>query len=188
MHSFGRDPHLRVTHHASRDTRGGYPARIRAHRAGHRTSEFAAQAKAFRQLGQIDNFVFVLDGDKEEERTQYEEKIHQAAGKEVPVLFLPGRVAPEVWVWRQLAERCEAASGELGVTADTLRKRMNQFDAIYDAASDPASEIAKNKQHELAQALGRNAPEICRIVARIQPGHILFPKLGYAFTYGAEAT
>ena len=130
--------------------------------------EFAAQAKAFRQFGQIDNFVFVLDGDKEEERTRYEEEIHKAAGKEVPVLFLPGRTVPEVWVWRQAAERCEAVSGELGVTAPNLRERMNHLDATYDAATDYASEIAKNKLHDLAQALGRNAPEICRVVARVE--------------------
>ena len=131
-------------------------------------SEFAAQAKVFRRLGQIDNFVFVLDGDREEERTRYEERIHQAAGKEVPVLFLPGRTAPEVWVWREAAERCEVVSGELGVTAANLRERMNHLDATYDAASDHASEIAKNKLHDLAQALGRNAPEICRVVARVE--------------------
>lgn len=128
--------------------------------------EFATHARAFRKFGQIDNFLFVLDGDKEPERADYENRIRSGAERDVPVLFLPGGVAPEVWVWRQLSDRRDVASSDLSITPADLLERMHRLDAIYDAASDRPAEIAKNKVRDLAQGLGRAVPEICRLVAR----------------------
>ena len=133
-------------------------------------SEFPAHATAFRKFGQIRSFVFVLDGDKRGSDT--DRKIHERAGDNVPVYFLPGRSAPESWVWDTLrrldtVETAELTT-ELGIGAGDLSERMNRLDSIYDSASDHPARIAKTKLRGLAEPLGRNAPDICRVVARLE--------------------
>ena len=128
--------------------------------------EFAGHARAFRKFGTIEDFVFVLDGDKKE--GAHARRIREAAGREVPVLFLPGRAAPEVWVWRQLRSGAEAVTGGFPLDAGGLTARMDQLDAIYDSASDSPGEIAKNKLHELTETLKVSVPDLCRRVARAE--------------------
>ena len=128
--------------------------------------EFPAHATAFRKFGQIRNFVFILDGDKR--ASNVELKIHEGAGGTVPVLFLPGRDAPEVWVWERLRGSPDEAAPELGIDAADLSARMNQLDSIYDSASDGPSRIAKAKLRYLSEPLGWDAPDVCRVVARLE--------------------
>ena len=45
---------------------------------------------------------------------------------------------------------------------------MNQADAVYDSASDSPSEIDKSKFSHLCEQLNREAPEVCRVVARLE--------------------
>ena len=129
--------------------------------------EFPAHAAAFRKFGQIQNFVFVLDGDKR--GSDIEQKIRNAAGSDVPVLFLPGNGAPEVWVWERLRADGGAAQ-ELGIDTDNMAKRISRLDAVYDSASDEPSQIAKAKLRDLAEARGRNAADVCRAAARLEAG------------------
>ena len=125
--------------------------------------EFPAHATAFRKFGQIENFVFVLDGDK---RTSgLERRIREQAGSDVPVLFLPGDDAPEAWVWARLRRSTGDQAAELGVAAE-LSDRMQRLDAIYDSASDRPGAIAKAKLRGLAEPLGRSPADLCRAVAR----------------------
>ena len=128
--------------------------------------QFPAHAAAFRRFGQIRNFVFVLDGDQRNRRVA--EKIKDAAGEDVPVLFLPGHNAPEVWTWETLPKRAEETAERLGVAAPDLLGRMARLDSVYDSASDSQSEIAKTKLHNLAEFLSRGVPDVCRQVARIE--------------------
>ena len=130
--------------------------------------EFPAHATAFRKFGQIQNFVFVLDGDKRGSDT--EDKIRARAGIDVPVLFLPGRDAPESWVWDGLRRLPVGSTVELGTEPGDLSERMSRLDSIYDSASDRPARIAKTKLHGLAEPLGRSAPELCRVVARLEAG------------------
>ena len=127
-------------------------------------SEFPTHAAAFRKFGQIQNFVFVLDGDKRGS----EQKIRDAAGSNVPVFFLPGNGAPEIWVWEHLRRRANDSAAELGIAADDLARRIGRLDAVYDSASDTPSQIAKAKLRDLAEALGRNTADICRAAARLE--------------------
>jgi predicted ATPase len=133
-------------------------------------SEFPVHAIAFRKFGQIRNFVFVLDGDKR--GSDILDKIQDSARTEVPVLFLPGRDAPEVWVWetlRTLSRNNEkAAATELGINQGELLRLIDQANAVYDSASDRPSEIAKSKLRSLAEDLHRDTPDICRIVAKLE--------------------
>ena len=63
-------------------------------------NEFPTHAAAFRKFGQIQSFVFVLDGDAR--NSDIPDRIRQNARSEAPVLFIPGRHAPEAWVWDAL--------------------------------------------------------------------------------------
>ncbi len=126
--------------------------------------EFPAHATAFRKFGRIENFVFVLDGDKR--ASGLERRIRERAESDVPVLFLPGDDAPEPWVWAQLRGSAGEQAAELGVAAAELSERMQRLDAIYDSASDRPGAIAKAKLRGLAEPLGRSPADLCRAVAR----------------------
>lgn len=126
--------------------------------------EFPTHAAAFKKFGQVENFVFVLDGDKRNNNVV--DKIREAAGSNRPILFLPGHEAPEVWVWERLKENPEIFSNELG--GFPLSELTNRLDAVYNSASDSSSAIAKSKLQSLSEQMNHTAPEICRIVTRLE--------------------
>lgn len=129
-------------------------------------SQFPMHAETLRKFGQIQNTVFILDGDQR--GGEIERKIQDAAKSSVLVLFLPGNEAPESWIWDRLKYVSDAEIAQLGNTRAGLSNLMNQLDAIYSSASDSASEISKNKFRSLSESLHRDASEICRIVARLE--------------------
>jgi len=126
--------------------------------------EFPTHAAAFSKFGQIDHFVFVLDGDKR--GTGLEQKIRSAAGSNVPVVFLPGQSAPETWVWTLIVERCADLALGLGIGVEQFRDLLLRIGAIYDSVSDRRSAIAKAKLDELANQLDQTTGQLCRLVAR----------------------
>ena len=128
--------------------------------------EFPMHATAFRKFGQIDSFVFVLDGDMRE--SGIEREIRQHADRDVPVLYVLGDLPPERWVWEQL--RCDPAiyAKELGIAGSELGERIGRLEAVFDSASDTPSAIAKAKLRGLAEALEWEVPDVCRVVARIE--------------------
>ena len=128
--------------------------------------EFPTHATAFNKFGQIRNFVFILDGDKQ--NSTVTNKIRAVAGVNVPILFLPGRQAPEVWIWERLKDNIDDVSKGLGVDPSSLSEHINRHDAVYDSASDTPSQIAKTKLQSLAEELNRTTPDICRLVARLE--------------------
>ena len=131
-------------------------------------NEFPMHATAFRKFGQIQNFVFVLDGDKRD--SDLEPTIRARAGTDVPVLFLPGDEAPESWIWNALRGDPAGSSTELRIDPADLSERMNRLDAVYDTAADRPGVIAKTKLHDLAEPLGWSAPDVGRVVARLEAG------------------
>ncbi len=127
--------------------------------------EFPAHAKAFKKFDQLQNFVFVLDGDQKSQETAKE--IQAAAGVNAPpVLFLPGSDAPEVWIWDRLSQAAAGnATSDLGISPANLRQTMAQKNQVYDSASDTPAEIAKFKLQALADSLHRDVADICRKLA-----------------------
>ena len=129
-------------------------------------NEFPAHATAFRKFGQIESFVFVLDGDKRDSRIASEIR-SQAQRDDVPVFYLPGDQAPEIWVWQRLGGEGQPALAEaLGIELGELKARMERLNAVFDSASDSPQNIAKTKMQGLADALERDVAEVCRVVAR----------------------
>ena len=130
--------------------------------------EFPSHAHALRKFGQLQNTVFILDGDQRD--GEIEDKIREAAGDTISVLFLPGSGAPESWVWEKLQDNSDAVAADLGTAQANLSNLMNQLDAVYDTASDSPQQIAKSKFSSLCEYLDREAPEVCRVVARREAG------------------
>lgn len=128
--------------------------------------EFPTHAAAFKKFGQITNFIFVLDGDKQ--NSNLIEDIQRAAGTAVPVFFLPGNYAPEFWIWKCLRERTGEASKELKINSADLSEQINRQDAVYNFASDTPSQIAKSKLRSLSEAINQTTPDICRVVAQLE--------------------
>ena len=129
-------------------------------------SEFPLHAEALRKFGQIQNTVFVLDGDQGD--SDIVGKIEAAAKRPARVLFLPGKGAPEGWVWEKLRELSETNTTQLGIHKGGLLDLMNRLDAVYALAVDRNSEVAKTKFRNLSEHLSRSIPDICRFVARIE--------------------
>ena len=130
--------------------------------------QFPVHAETLRKFGQIQDTVFILDGDQRGGETAGMIQNAVGPGANIPILFLPGKEAPESWVWKRLRHIPEDDTSQLGVNRASLSNVIHKLDAIYDSASDSASEIAKNKFRSLSESLRREASEICRIVARLE--------------------
>ena len=131
-------------------------------------SEFPMHARALAKFGQIQDTVFILDGDQR--GGEVEGRIQEAAGRgvNISILFLPGSGTPESWVLEKLHQHLEIHASRLEIDSGDLSNLMNSLDATYALASESSSEIAKNKFRSLAESLNRETSEICRIVARLE--------------------
>ena len=125
--------------------------------------EFPTHAKAFRNFGMIQGFVFVLDGDKQGGQTM--RRIQEAADHDVPVLFLPGSEAPEIWIWSKLHEDTAPMAKELRVDAEGLAARIRDLDLVYNSASDSPANVAKSKLQTLCDNIDMDVPTVCQRVA-----------------------
>ncbi|MDE0554865.1 MAG: AAA family ATPase [Candidatus Poribacteria bacterium] len=130
-------------------------------------SEFPMHARALDKFGQLQNTVFILDGDQQ--GGDIERKIRQATISDVPVLFLPGKEGPENWIWGKLQQISDPDTAQLGTNPGVLSTLMNQLDATYAPVSG-SPETPKIKFRTLSEQLSREAPEVCRIVARLEAG------------------
>ena len=131
--------------------------------------EFPMHARSLAKFGQLQDTIFILDGDQR--GGEIENKIKNAAGPgvNISILFLPGRESPESWMWDKLKNICpNVLIDQLGIERSVLTNTMSQLDAIYDSASDTPSEIAKNKFRSLSEELRRDVTEVSRIVARFE--------------------
>ncbi len=131
-------------------------------------SEFPMHALSLAKFGQIQDTVFILDGDQR--GGEVEGRIQEAAGRgvNISILFLPGGGTPESWVLEKLHQHLEIHASRLEIDPGDLSNLMNSLDATYALASESSSEIAKNKFRSLSESLRRGASEICRIVARLE--------------------
>ncbi len=132
-------------------------------------SEFTMHARSLAKFGQLQDTIFILDGDQR--GSEIEGDIQTAAGRgvNISILFLPGRESPESWMWNRLKNiHANVLIDQLGIERSVLTNTMNQLDAIYDSASDPPSEIAKNKFRSLSEELRRDVTEVSRVIARFE--------------------
>lgn len=134
---------------------------------GHDTGkdEYAQHVRTLARFHQLDSFIFVLDGDARDVEGAVRAAA-QEAGQTARLLFLPGNECPEQWAWNCLLKHCEKYSDRLGTSCDVLQKEMTHLERSFEATTDKASEVAKNRLYVLVEGLGRDMEEVCRIVAR----------------------
>ena len=130
-------------------------------------SEFPMHARALAKFGQLQNTVFILDGDQQD--GEIAQKIQAVAGlsMDIPILFLPGNGAPEKWVWEKLQHISPDDAAQFGTDPGVLSNLMEQLDATYAAVSE-APDTPKTKFRTLSEHLSRKPPEVCRILARLE--------------------
>lgn len=129
-------------------------------------SEFPMHARALAKFGQLQNTIFILDGDQQD--GEIAQKIQAAGGGiNIPILFLPGSDAPENWVWDKLQQISASDAAQLGTNSGVLSNLMEQLDATYAPVSE-SPETPKTKFLTLSEHLSREAPEVCRILARLE--------------------
>ncbi len=136
---------------------------------GHDTGkhEFPQHARTLAKFQQLDNFVFVLDGDGRDLENALK-AIATEHGQSIRVLFLPGDNGPEQWIWDMLNARIGGYSRELGTPQSTLEMEMAALRRSFAASTDRPPEVAKQRLHVLMEGMGRDVADVGRIVARTE--------------------
>lgn len=128
-------------------------------------NEFPAHVRTLARIQQLQDFIFVLDGDGRD----MIRPIEQAAAADnvkVQLLFLPGESCPEKWLWDAI-ERDTATYGELLAIGQTqLEKAMQEAQAIMAGTTAAESEHQKEQLRFLANQLQKEVTEVARLVAR----------------------
>ena len=123
------------------------------------SDEFRGHVHAFGKFGRLAGFVFVLDGDAQDRAPALIEAASQYGHKLEP-LFLPGRSAPEAWIWNAVRERPDEYAREYGLSAQDLRARLASIEQTF--AGD-----ATTRRRDVPKAMVRAlADELTRAVAR----------------------
>lgn len=126
--------------------------------------QFAQHIEAIGKFQQLENFLFVLDGDAK----NLEADLMAAArrfGGDVQPLFLPGRV-PEEWAWKILRDYHQDYAPVLGMQPSDFLKQMDATDQIFDNAADKPTAIIKNKYFSFCETIKTAHLELMRKIAK----------------------
>ncbi|MCU0444329.1 MAG: AAA family ATPase [Microscillaceae bacterium] len=126
--------------------------------------QFAQHIVALAKFDQLDNFIFVLDGDAKSLDNQLK-KTGSEYGKSLTPLYLPG-IVPEEWAWSILKHNLSTYAQELGVSVQDLEGQIRQQDQIFDNATDKPTNIIKNKFFAFSERLRRSNVDLIRKIAR----------------------
>ena len=99
------------------------------------SKEFRGHKHAFGKFGKLAGFVFLLDGDAADRAPALIEAASQYGHKLEP-LFLPGRSAPEAWIWNAVRDRPEEYAREYGLTVQDLRGRLASIEQTFRQRRD----------------------------------------------------
>ena len=125
--------------------------------------EFPAHARTLARIQQLQDFVFVLDGDGK----NLEGPIRKAAEHvNVNLIFLPGDACPEEWLWDAIKENTSKYGALLAIGQAQLEASMQEAESILSGATISESERQKGQLQFLAERLQKEATEIARLVAR----------------------
>ena len=132
------------------------------------SDEFRGHVHAFGKFGKLAGFVFVLDGDAEDRAPALIEAASQYGHKFEP-LFLPGRSAPEAWIWNAVRDRPDEYAREYGLSVQDLRARLASIEQTFAGdATTRRQDVPKAMVRALADELTRAVPEIARIAGRLE--------------------
>ena len=128
---------------------------------------FAEHIRAIAKFNQLDNFIFVLDGDAKNLENNLKATA-QKLGSAITPLFLPGSV-PEEWAWKILAENTTQYATQFGMQATDLQREWSNQEKLFSNATDnkPTDKI-KNKFYAFCEKLKRKNTDVMRIIARTE--------------------
>jgi predicted ATPase len=132
---------------------------------GHDTGkdEYKAHVRSLALFKQLENFLFVLDGDGRNLESDLRQVV---AGQSLKLLFLPGDESPEEWIWQRLQERKNEYPSVLGCDLEVFSKELDTLGRSFLGATDKKATIAKERLSLFGERIGRTAEEITRFVAR----------------------
>ena len=129
-------------------------------------SQFPVYAQVLKKFGP--NVILILDGDQR--GSDEEQKTQNNTQDPARRMFLPGKGAPEEWVWNRIRAHPDDFAAGLGIDLADLVQQIKDRDAADASAAGPPDKIAKTNLHKLSQIVKRTVPhtvpEICRIVSR----------------------
>ena len=128
------------------------------------SAEFPTHVRMLGKFGKLSDFVFVLDGDAR----RVGPSVQQAArdyDQLVEPLFLPGRKAPEHWIWKRLRKDFRRFAKQLGMPADELRRRIREIEQTMEGAVK-GRQMDKSLLEALAEEVQRTPAELGRIVGK----------------------
>ncbi|MBI4649560.1 MAG: AAA family ATPase [Bacteroidia bacterium] len=137
-------------------------------KVGHDTGkdEFVNHIVALSKFQQLDNFIFILDGDAHPKENELISKAKEL-GSPIKPLFLPGDV-PEFWAWTTLNNYSVDYAGILGITQTDLLRTMQRLDQLFNNAADRPAQIMKNKFITFCENLKMSNTELMRKIARLE--------------------
>ncbi len=129
--------------------------------------QFPAHLETFARFRKLRDVVFILDGDARAVGARMQKRAEEL-GQAATILYLPGQQPPEIWVWELLRQQRERYAPLLGLTAEALAARLTQIQNLYASAADKPVEIAKGQLLTLAEQLGRQTPDLLRIIGKTE--------------------
>jgi len=126
--------------------------------------EFANHIIALSKFQQLENFIFILDGDAKSIENDLLATA-QRTGNSIQPLFLPGNV-PEQWAWKVLQTYTDEDAVMIGHSKIDIKRIMLQQDQLFDNAADSPSKIMKNKFFSFCEILKQPHTEMMRKIAR----------------------
>ncbi len=128
-------------------------------------AEFPAHVRTLGKFGKLLDFVFVLDGDAHDMKSRVEQAARQY-DQIVDPLFLPGKEAPERWIWLRLEDDVEVFASLLGLRADEMKRLMQEVHQTMEGAVSGDRSVAKAMLETFAEEVKRSSAELGRIVGR----------------------
>ncbi|MHB8519719.1 MAG: AAA family ATPase [Limisphaerales bacterium] len=129
--------------------------------------QFLAHLETLGRFRKLNDVLFVLDGDGRDIGLQMEARATQL-GQLARLVYLPGSVPPEAWVWDLFRGQTTRYAPLFGLTPATMSAKLAGFDSLYAAAADKPAAIAKNKMASFASDVARTSPEIMRLAGRTE--------------------
>jgi predicted ATPase len=125
---------------------------------------FPQHIEMIAKFDQLDNFIFVLDGDAKSLDAKLRE-MGSRSGKTITPLYLPGTV-PEEWAWETLQQNSQEYAELIGLNQKSLDEMLQNHDKLFDNATDKPAVKIKNKFYAFCERLKRSHTELIRTLAR----------------------
>jgi predicted ATPase len=127
---------------------------------------FAEHIRAIAKFNQLDNFIFVLDGDAKDLENDLKATAKKF-GSAITPLFLPG-IVPEEWAWKIILENITLYANLFGMQPADLQREWSNQEKLFSNATDKPTNKIKNKFYAFCEKLKRKNTDVIRIIARTE--------------------